>query len=665
MPIQHPAAADHLPLRRLSLYGLVLLSALAPSTGRAATIIDAFWQGRTPPPPLGDDVNWSDPLNWSPNGVPKNVGDTLWYNVTIPGGATVTYDGHATIPGPAILGHSELNNLTLANDGTLILTTSGATQPGLTINGSAILAGILDVRAGTFTAPTATFFDGGFAAFSSNRARVYASGGAVVTIGASSYDSRGLLNFKGMPKSDLNLFTATGAGTLLDLSSMFWINAGFYSVSTAEHQLITASSGGKINLSNLIFVDVPGSVQDYLQFTASGAGSEIDLSRLRTITSPANGSLRIVVDSAGKIIAGRLWSASISHITVANPGSQLIVNNGLWVPTGTTLTQGAGTFISIGTDLSLEAGGIYTAGTNSQVHIGRDFLNSTTDPNIVNYQPAAFSFTGAAPTQVVEAAGEDVGLAPLAAPDFAMGAMRIGEAAQPATVLLMDIRNNGNRTPAAEALYLNDNGADINQDGTAGDEGLYVAAGSTLVLNGLSLYAYHDGALVKVAPTASWPNGGGAIVDGITGATGDVNFDATIDARDIDLLFEAVRGASLHPFFDINGNGSLSMKDVDFLIQDVLHTEFGDANLDGTVDIFDLNALVNNWQQNGTRWADGDFNSDGFVNAFDLNTLAKNWQFGASALPQLQSLANTPVPEPMSLLLMLPALMCLRRQPRR
>jgi hypothetical protein len=58
-----------------------------------------------------------------------------------------------------------------------------------------------------------------------------------------------------------------------------------------------------------------------------------------------------------------------------------------------------------------------------------------------------------------------------------------------------------------------------------------------------------------------------------------------------------------------------------------IHRGFlGDANDDGTVDIFDFNALSQHWQTATTNWAFGDFNGDGTVDIFDFNALSQHWQ---------------------------------------
>jgi hypothetical protein len=61
----------------------------------------------------------------------------------------------------------------------------------------------------------------------------------------------------------------------------------------------------------------------------------------------------------------------------------------------------------------------------------------------------------------------------------------------------------------------------------------------------------------------------------------------------------------------------------------VKYTYYGDANLDGKVDIGDLGLLAGAWQQSsGKTWFDGDFTYDGAVNIGDLGLLAGNWQKG-------------------------------------
>ena len=58
----------------------------------------------------------------------------------------------------------------------------------------------------------------------------------------------------------------------------------------------------------------------------------------------------------------------------------------------------------------------------------------------------------------------------------------------------------------------------------------------------------------------------------------------------------------------------------------------GDINLDGTVDIFDINDVSSHW---GTAGPQGDANGDGTVDIFDVNLISSNWgASGAVAVPE-------------------------------
>ena len=82
----------------------------------------------------------------------------------------------------------------------------------------------------------------------------------------------------------------------------------------------------------------------------------------------------------------------------------------------------------------------------------------------------------------------------------------------------------------------------------------------------------------------------------------------------------------------------------------VRHTRYGDANLDGNVNLADFNRLAASFGSTGARWDDGDFNYDANVNLQDFNLLAAH--FGLSAAgpgaptPQDWSALAALVPEP-------------------
>jgi len=72
----------------------------------------------------------------------------------------------------------------------------------------------------------------------------------------------------------------------------------------------------------------------------------------------------------------------------------------------------------------------------------------------------------------------------------------------------------------------------------------------------------------------------------------------------------------------------------------------GDANLDSTVDLMDMDILGQNYGlAGGAAWADGDFDSDGRVGLADLDILGSNYGAWSSG-------ADTPIrsdlPEPLT-----------------
>jgi hypothetical protein len=100
---------------------------------------------------------------------------------------------------------------------------------------------------------------------------------------------------------------------------------------------------------------------------------------------------------------------------------------------------------------------------------------------------------------------------------------------------------------------------------------------------------------------------------------GDFNLDDVVDGADIDMLFTAVDVASTDPAFNVDGVGSVDRQDIDFLVRAILGTEYGDANLDGSVDAIDFGIWESHHFQSATGWASADFNGDGMTDGSDFN----------------------------------------------
>ena len=65
-----------------------------------------------------------------------------------------------------------------------------------------------------------------------------------------------------------------------------------------------------------------------------------------------------------------------------------------------------------------------------------------------------------------------------------------------------------------------------------------------------------------------------------------------------------------------------------------------DLNMDGIVNIFDINLVSSNWGGPGPA---GDANKDGTVNIFDINLISANWTSGAAPVPEPTSIVPSTI----------------------
>jgi hypothetical protein len=95
-------------------------------------------------------------------------------------------------------------------------------------------------------------------------------------------------------------------------------------------------------------------------------------------------------------------------------------------------------------------------------------------------------------------------------------------------------------------------------------------------------------------------------------------------------------------------------------------TRYGDANLDGLVNLADFNRLAANFGSTSGVWSQGDFDYNGTINLQDFNRLAANFgqqAAGTSVTPDDWANLAGAIPEPASLsLLALGALPLMRRR---
>jgi hypothetical protein len=153
----------------------------------------------------------------------------------------------------------------------------------------------------------------------------------------------------------------------------------------------------------------------------------------------------------------------------------------------------------------------------------------------------------------------------------------------------------------------------------------------------------------------------------LSAPTGDFDYSGIYDANDLDLMIDALGGGDLS--YDLTGDMTVDQDDLDYLLVNLFETGYGDADLDGTVGIADLEVLIGNWHETGKHWAHGNWNGEGGtdyrVDLTDLGILAENWDStaGKQADPSIPLNPTPGIPEPTALALLgLGVLTMLRRR---
>lgn len=241
------------------------------------------------------------------------------------------------------------------------------------------------------------------------------------------------------------ILTATDPGSLLDLSSITSIDAGFSSNGNDHtYQTINVSGGATLDLSGTTQIELPVSSRDRLDLLADGAGSVLDLSSLQGFARPGSGAVRFIV---GDGALARVGNASV------NTGEYLTCTN------------------------------------DATIVLGESFFFTNTNEAQVRCDSGRIRFEGAA-AQALEVGGVDNGALGATTSNFGMGQLVAGRVDLATTVRLLDATNNGNRVgPQSEALYLY---------GVSGEDGLRVLGGSTVIIDSVNVYARVAGTMVHL-----------------------------------------------------------------------------------------------------------------------------------------------------------------------
>ncbi len=128
----------------------------------------------------------------------------------------------------------------------------------------------------------------------------------------------------------------------------------------------------------------------------------------------------------------------------------------------------------------------------------------------------------------------------------------------------------------------------------------------------------------------------------------DFDADGDVDVADVDILVAEIIGGTHDSKFDLSADGDVNNADLTKWLSDAASVNgfaesflLGDVNLDGTVNVADVNTVAQNWLGHPNTWQLGDFNADGIVNTGDLNKIALNWQVTISLATSSEA-----VPEP-------------------
>jgi hypothetical protein len=112
---------------------------------------------------------------------------------------------------------------------------------------------------------------------------------------------------------------------------------------------------------------------------------------------------------------------------------------------------------------------------------------------------------------------------------------------------------------------------------------------------------------------------------GQVGSAGDLNADGRVDAIDLDLICAAILGQDPPngPSLDLTGDGRVDLEDHAHLVESVIGTSFGDANVDGVFDSSDLVLVFQSGEYDDDQtansgWAEGDWNCDGDFDSSDI-----------------------------------------------
>ncbi|MFA6242741.1 MAG: hypothetical protein WC655_17515, partial [Candidatus Hydrogenedentales bacterium] len=219
----------------------------------------------------GDGSTWASAANWSTNALPTSADDVIVND----GGGLITITAAASVSVKSIQCEENLNF------------TSGS----LSVTGPSVINGSLTAATGctiTVTGATASLQVNGAASISG--ANLYANSGGQLLLpsAAANYEA---------PYSSGRYIQSQGAGSRIDLSSLPMLVGPAFS---ADYVIkVSATSGGVIDLSSAT------EVRNYVTISATGTGSQVDLSTMTEIDG-SDGFVSATIRDHGSILLPKL-----------------------------------------------------------------------------------------------------------------------------------------------------------------------------------------------------------------------------------------------------------------------------------------------------------------------------------------------------------------------
>ena len=553
------------------------------------------------------------------------------------------------------------------------------------LNGSSVTGGLLNsTNGGRIIVPngtnTVTFTD----VTNQGYLGTYTNGSNILQLGGTSFTNNGTFWVDaGICRVIANV-TVAGTGVMQMWNGASIDSPGGFTLTIANGSSQTINGGGTMSAqlcnngsfnANNTTLTITGSVANNGTIEATGGG-------YLNISGP-------LAQVSGTTLTGGTWIAGASsalHFTssvgiLTNQGSVTLDGSGSSFSNINSVNNNQGSFTvsggrSFATAGALVNSGTVTVGANSAISLGSNLYTQTAGATVVN---GSLSTNGVNVSGgVVQGTGTITGALTLSgtggvSPGNGVGTLSVvgnilfGAVAAdtPSYNWSLGASSNsllaitGGLTVNASTVSLNV----LNAGGTPNPANTYVLATYTgAAPAGIGNWVINHGSTGWRSGVVALDSADKEITLSGLELAGDVIHagfvNSTNGAADIDAVY-AHFGASCNSQWKVATDGlSVGQQDVTYLVQNILHSGYGDATLDGKVGIDDFSVLLAHWGSNSAGWADADFTGDRTVNIDDFSVLLSNWGWTSSS----QSMAMQ-APEPATLsLLALGGLALLRRR---